>query len=205
MAEGSSPRSPRILGLTGAIACGKTTVGDILLRLGALKRIDADLVVHELMRPRTQVTTAIADAFGGEVLRADGAVDRAALAARVFGDPAALQLLEGITHPAVRAIIRQRLSELGGEQGVVIVDAVKLLQSDLLPLCDAVWVVRCNADEQMRRLVELRGMTAEAAVARTAAQPSFDHPQVVRFIDNAGSRSDLERQVETAWKELNAA
>ncbi len=200
---GKSAGAPRILGLTGAIGCGKTTVGDMLLRLGALERIDADTVVHELMAPETAVTAAIADTFGIDVLRDDGAVDRGALAAKVFADQTALRKLEAITHPAVRATIRQRLTGLEGRDGIVIVDAVKLLQGDLLPLCDTVWVVRCPRDEQTRRLIAIRGMTAEAAEKRIAAQPAFDHPRVDRVIENTGSLDQLEKQVATAWHEFN--
>jgi dephospho-CoA kinase len=200
---GNPTRTPRVLGLTGAIGCGKTTVGDILLRLGALGRIDADTVVHELMAPGTPVTAAIADSFGTDVLRDDGGVDRAALAATVFADQAALQQLEAITHPAVRTTIRKRLEGLRGRDGIVIVDAVKLLQGDLLPLCDAIWVVTCPPDEQTRRLVEMRRMTTEAAEARIRAQPSFEHPRVTRLIENTGSLDHLRQQVAAAWHELN--
>lgn len=199
---GTAADAPRILGLTGAIGCGKTTVGDMLLRFGALERIDADTVVHELMAPATAVTAAIADTFGTDVLRDDGAVDRGALAAEVFADQAALQKLEAITHPAVRATIRRRLEALHGREGIVIVDAVKLLQGDLLPLCDAVWVVRCLPGEQTRRLITIRGMTAEAAGERIAAQPSFAHPRVTRVVENTGSLEHLEKQVEAAWHGL---
>lgn len=205
MAGDATTLSPRVLGLTGAIGCGKTTVGDLLLGLGALERIDADTVVHSLMAPGTVTTAAIADAFGPRVMNDDGGVDRGTLAARVFADAAALRTLEGITHPAVRAEIRRRLRDLAGHDGIVVVDAVKLLQSDLLPLCDAVWVVRCPLEEQVRRLTELRGMTGTAAAGRIAAQPSFEHPRVSRIIDNAGSRRDLERQVSAGWNDLLSA
>lgn len=200
---GTAAGAPRILGLTGAIGCGKTTVGDMLLRLGAVERIDADTVVHELMAPGTAVTAAITDTFGTGVLRDDGAVDRGALAAKVFADPAALRKLEAITHPAVRAEIRRHLEDLKEQDGIVIVDAVKLLQGDLLPLCDAVWVVRCPPVDQTRHLIAIRGMTAEAAGERIAAQPSFDHPRVARVIENSGSLDHLEKQIEAAWHELN--
>ncbi len=200
---GNSTRAPRIIGLTGPIGCGKTTVGDILLRLGARDRIDADTVVHELMAPGTPVTVAITEAFGTGILQDNGAVDRRSLATIVFADQGALRKLESITHPAVRAAIRRKLGDLGGDDGIVVVDAVKLLQGDLLPLCDEVWVVTCPHDEQTRRLVDIRGMTAEAAEARIAAQPSFDHPRVTRVIENTGSLDELRQQVTAAWREVS--
>jgi dephospho-CoA kinase len=197
--------TPRILGLTGPIGCGKTTVGDLLGELGALERIDADRVVHELMAAGTATSREVGRAFGPEALKADGSVDRAALARIVFADAVARTRLEAIVHPAVRRAIRQRIEELKGRRGIVVVDAVRLLQSDLLPLCDWVWVVRCDEGEQRRRLRENRGMDEESIEGRLAAQPSFDHPRVTRVIDNSGSVEELRRQVERMWSELQSA
>jgi dephospho-CoA kinase len=132
-------------------------------------------------------------------------VDRAALARIVFADAVARTRLEAIVHPAVRRAIRQRIEELKGRRGIVVVDAVRLLQSDLLPLCDWVWVVRCDEGEQRRRLRENRGMDEESIEGRLAAQPSFDHPRVTRVIDNSGSVEELRRQVERMWSELQSA
>lgn len=194
--------TPLILGLTGPIGCGKTTVGDILLDLGALERIDADQVVHELTGPDSEVTAQVAEVFGPSAIAPGGAVDRQALGRMVFGDPDKLRRLESITHPAVRREIRRRIEALEGSKGVVVVDAVKLLQSDLLPLTDAVWVVTCAPDEEMRRLTERRQMTPEDAAARVRAQPSFDHPRVSRVIENNQSLMKLRHNVTEGWMEL---
>jgi dephospho-CoA kinase len=194
--------APRILGLTGPIACGKTTVGNLLLELGALERIDADESVHELMAPGTPTTARIAGEFGPEILATDGAVDRAKLAEIVFADRGALRRLEQIVHPAVRKAIRERIAGMAGREGVVVVDAVKLLQSDLLELCSAVWVVRCERPAQMERLMNTRGMAVEAAQGRLAAQPSFDHPLVTAVIENCRSLKQLRREVEAEWNAL---
>lgn len=194
--------APRILGLTGPIACGKSAVGDLLLELGALERIDADQAVHQLMLSGTPTTGHIRSVFGPQVINPDGSVDRTALGELVFADAQALARLEGIVHPAVRQVIRSRLAELSRRAGIVVVDAVKLLQSELLELCDAIWVVRCSADTQMQRLTEIRHMTESAARSRMAAQPSFVHPRVTTIIDNSGSMEDLRRQVESAWSAL---
>lgn len=202
MAAGDTRPGPLLLGLTGPIGCGKSTVGDVLLDLGALERIDADRVVHELMVPGTPVTRDIENAFGQGVIAADGSVDRQRVAAIVFSDPVALQRLEAITHPAVREVVRARLDSHCEQGGVVVVDAVKLLQSELLPLMDVVWVIRCSPEAQMRRLTQNRGMTPEAARQRVAAQPKFAHPRVTTVIENSGSLEELRQEVERMWERL---
>jgi dephospho-CoA kinase len=199
MATNAQARAPLVLGLTGPIACGKTTVGDLLLKLGALERIDADESVHELMQPGTASTQAVAAAFGQEVIQEDGGVDRARLAELVFGHPEQLRRLEEIVHPAVRQLIRRRLTRLTDQSGVVVLDAVKLLQSDLLDLCSAVWVVRCSHSAELERLMRNRNMSREQAEARLASQPSFDHPRVTEIIENSGSMQDLRAHVQSAW------
>jgi len=205
MAARRQTDSPFLLGLTGPIACGKTTVGDILLELGALERIDADRVVHTLMEPGTPTTGAIRGEFGDEILRPDGSVDRGRLGRLVFADAEALRRLEGIVHPAVRHSIRERLPQFEGRPGVLVVDAVKLLQSELLELCDGVWVVQCSAAAQLRRLTEIRHMTAEEAQGRLAAQPSFSSPRVTAVIENSGSMDELRQRVEEEWSALSLA
>jgi dephospho-CoA kinase len=194
--------APRILGLTGPIACGKTTVGNLLLEFGALERIDADEVVHELMKAGTDTTRLVERAFGAEIIAADGSVDRGALGARVFSDPAALRRLESLTHPAVGPAIQARVERFAGREGVVILDAVKLLQSDLADLCSAVWVVQCTREEELQRLIEDRAMTQLEADQRIAAQPDFDDPRVSAVIDNSGSLDETRAEVRRRWQEF---
>lgn len=189
--------APWILGITGPIGCGKTTVGAILLDLGAIERIDADRVVHRLMAPGTTVTARISERFPAAVK--GGEVDRAALGRIVFDDPAALRELENITHPAVRQEIRGEIEGMRGRSGVLVVDAVKLLQSDLLPLVDEVWLVRCDPNVQRCRLAEDRGMSTQTINGRLAAQPLFEHERVIRVIDNSSSLAELRRTVRDAW------
>jgi dephospho-CoA kinase len=202
MGPGGTQATTRILGLTGPIGCGKTTVGNILLELGATERIDADRVVHALMAPGTETTRQVESAFGAELLTADGAVDRARLAEKVFGNDTELRRLESIVHPAVRRHIKERLSEFDSTGSTVIVDAVRLLQSDLLPLVEQVWVVHCRPEVELARLTAARGMPAQAARARMAAQPQFDHPRVALVIDNSGTPEQLRTQVEPAWSQF---
>jgi dephospho-CoA kinase len=202
----TDPRTgPRILGLTGPIACGKSTVGDFLLELGAAERIDADRVVHELSQPGTETTAMIAREFGDDILQADGAVDRGRLGTLVFSDTGALRRLEAITHPAVRRVIRTHLQEYAGTpSGVVVLDAIKLLQSELLEIVDAVWVVTCARDVEMKRLSELRSMAVVEAEARLEAMPPFAHSRVTEVIDNSGTIEELRAQVEAAWQRFLA-
>jgi dephospho-CoA kinase len=189
------------IGLTGNIACGKSTVGRLLAERGA-EYVDADRLVHALMEPGTAETERIVARFGPEVRDADGRIDRRALGARVWSDPAAMAELEAILHPGVRAAVGRRLAETAAP--AIVVDAIKLIEGGLYKEMDAVWVVTCPRAEQVRRLIETRGLTEQEAVARIAAQgPQEDkvrHATVV--IDNAGSLADLERQIDAAWRGL---
>lgn len=204
MAAEHPPTTPRILGLTGPIACGKTTVGTMVLELGALARIDADAVVHELMAAGTETTYQVERQFGAGVIARSGAVDRAALGARVFADQEALRRLEEIVHPAVRHTVRQRIRGFTGRAGAVVLDAVKLLQSDLAGLCSTIWVVTCTREDELRRLKEDRGMTLPAATDRIAAQPNFDDPRVSHVIDNSGRLEQTRAEVRRLWDEFMA-
>lgn len=160
-------------------------------------------MVHALQGPGTEVTRYIAAAFG-DVLQPDGAVDRVRLGRIVFADPDALRRLEAIVHPAVRHAVRDRLDALQGPGGVVVVDAVKLLQSDLISLVETVWVVCCAPEIQRHRLTETRRLSAVEAAERMRAQPSFDHPKVGAVIENSGSRADLQRLVAEQWERFMA-
>jgi dephospho-CoA kinase len=196
MAAERSQARPHVLGLTGGIGCGKSTVAELLLQRGALRHIDADQVVHHLMAAGSPTSAAIGQTFGQEVLAPDGSVDRTRLGAVVFADPGALSKLEALTHPAVREEIRKEMDSLEGSKGFVVLDAVKLLQSELLPLCNAVWVVRCGRDVQLNRLLTERGMSPEEARNRIRAQPSFEHSAVTAVIENSATREELQQQVQ---------
>ena len=200
MAARNPQATPRILGLTGPIACGKSTVGSMLLQLGALARIDADEVVHELMRPGTETTRRIEYAFGPEVISPDRSVDRKTLGERVFSNAEPLHDLEEIVHPAVDSAIRTRLERFAGVRGIVVLDAVKLLQTDLAELCSAIWVVRCSSGEELRRLMANRGMTQSEAEKRIASQPDFVDPRVSAVIDNSGTLDDTCAEVAMRWR-----
>jgi len=192
-----------IIGVTGPIATGKSTVDRMLRELGANPVIDGDLVVHELYHDSGELRERLVALFGPAITGPDGAIDRRALGARVFGDPAALRRLEEVVHPAVRAEVRRRLDRAPPD-AVAVVDAVKLLQGDMAHLCTARWWVAASRDEQLRRLVELRHFSPEDAERRLAAQPRLEdwRDQVDLVIDNAGVLDRTRRQVEAAWRAL---
>ncbi len=169
---------------------------------------DADQVTREVMRPGEPAYQAIVDAFGPAILTAAGGpIDRAALGRIVFGDQAKLRQLERIVHPVTRARIESWLDEEetraagSGRRPVTVLDAVKLIENGYPAICDAVWVVVCDPEEQVRRLVESRGMLLADARQRIAAQP----PQAAKVaaadvvIDNSGTLAETEAQVEAAW------
>ena len=191
-----------IIGVTGPIATGKSTVDRMLRELGANPVIDADQVVHELYRDSRELRERLVTLFGPTIVGPD-AIDRRALGARVFGDPTALRQLEEVVHPAVRAEVRRRLDEASPD-AVAVVDAVKLLQGDMARLCTARWWVTASREEQLRRLVESRHSALEDAERRLAAQPRLEdwRDQVDLVIDNSGALDDTRRQVEAAWRAL---
>lgn len=192
---------PYIIGLTGNIACGKSTVREMLREHGAAT-LDADALVHDLYLPGDPVFRAVVGAFGADILTADGTLDRRALGRKVFGDPAALARLEGLTHPAViertwQWVARQKAS-------VVVVDAVKLIEAGIANGCDALWVVSCPPDEERRRLMTRPGMTEVEADRRLAAQApeaeKVERADVV--IDNGGTMDATRAQIDRAWSAL---
>ena len=145
---------PAIIGLTGPIGCGKTTVGSMLAELGGAF-IDADALARTVTAPGQPALRALRERFGDSVFETSGALDRAALGRIVFEDPAALADLEAIVHPGVRALLEERLERARREgDPFVVVEAIKLIEGGLAQRCDEVWVVECPADVQRRRLAE---------------------------------------------------
>jgi dephospho-CoA kinase len=197
----AGPPQPFVIGLTGNIACGKSTVLAMLAEHGAAT-IDADAVYHELIIPGAPLWRALRDHFGQHIVAPDGTIDRRAHGAIVFADPAALSSLDALTHPAVIAEIRQRLASLAAP--VVVVDAVKLVESGLDEECDQLWVVVCDPAQQIARLVARDRLTPDEAARRVAAQPpladKLARADVV--IDNSGPLAATRDQVATAWRRL---
>lgn len=197
-------RMPYIIGLTGNIACGKSTVRGMMQERGAAT-LDADLLVHDLYMPGDPVYTAVIDAFGADILGMDAMIDRRILGRKVFGDPAALVRLEALTHPAV--IERTWAWVARQTTPVVVVDAVKLIEAGIADGCDAVWVVTCPPEVERRRLMSRPGMTAAEADRRLAAQAP-EAEKVARadvVIDNGGTVDATRDQIERAWRALPIA
>jgi dephospho-CoA kinase len=197
---------PYILGLTGNIASGKTTIGLMLLELGLSDYIDADAVVHELYLPGQALPPALASAFGPDVLDSAGGVDRRALGAIVFGALERLRQLEDIVHPAVRAALLNKVRALAPD-AIAALDAIKLIESGYAPFCQGLWVITCPPELQLQRLIERRGLSAEDAHARLAAQPPVDAklPLATAVIHNDGSLENLRQQVTDAWRAFKAS
>ena len=160
----------KILGLTGDIACGKSTVARLLGERG-VRHLDADLQVRELYGD-LDFAARLAARFS-DILSESGAVDRAKLAPLVFDNPANLRDLESLVHPAVAALRARQLADLRAQGcDVAVVEAVKLLESGQGAACDEVWCVVAAADVQLRRLIENRGLNQDDARARLINQPS---------------------------------
>jgi dephospho-CoA kinase len=197
---------PYILGLTGNIACGKTTVGRLLRELGADAYVDADQVVHDLYQPGSPLVQQLASAFGPQILDTQGGVNRRALGDIVFHDPQKLVQLEGIVHPLVRAKLIAIMRAIP-ENGIGVLDAVKLVESGYGPLCHGLWLVVCPPEQQLQRLMRDRYMSAEDARARIDAQAPVESKRelATEIINNNGSLDDLRRQVSAAWQRFIAS
>ena len=193
-----------MLGLTGGIGSGKSTVDALLEEKGAVV-LDADAIVRELQQPVMPVFEAMVERFGSDIVGADGALDRAAVAEIVFNDPEALQDLNAMVHPAVGERINQRLSELAGTDEVVVLDIPLLVEGDREGYA-GVLVVDTDPEVALRRLVEHRGFCEEDARARMANQASRED-RLARadvVIRNDGTLDDLRREVDRAWDWIEA-
>jgi dephospho-CoA kinase len=196
--------SPRVIGLTGPIGAGKSTVAGMLRDLGA-KVIDADAVVHDEQSRGTVGYSAIVQAFGTHVLGEDKEIDRAKLAAEVFADPNKLARLERIMHPRVIARILQARKMLK-DGDVMVVEAIKLLESDLRRACDEIWVVLAPRALQLERL-RARGLPqseAELRLLRQASEEEFRAAADVVIV-NDGGRDTTSARVREAWERLRSA
>ncbi|MFI8087640.1 dephospho-CoA kinase [Streptomyces sp. NPDC086080] len=190
------------VGLTGGIGAGKSEVARLLAECGAVL-IDADRIAREVVEPGTPGLAAVVDAFGEEVLAADGTLDRPRLGSIVFTDPEKLAVLNSIVHPLVGARSRE-LEEAAAEDAVVVHDVPLLTENGLAPLYDLVIVVDASPETQLDRLVGRRGMTEEDARARMAAQATREQRRAIAdiVIDNDVPLGELERRVKDIGAEL---
>ena len=189
-----------LVGLTGGIGSGKSSVSALLAAKGAVV-VDADEVVREQQRPGTPVFDAMVERFGPGIVGADGMLDRAAVADIVFADPKALEDLNNIVHPAVGAEIARRMEALSSTDAVVVLDVPLLVEASRgYPLAGLI-VVDVDPDIAVERLVMQRGMTEEDARSRMSRQASREERRARAdvVIDNRGTPSDLARQVDAVW------
>ncbi len=195
------PTPPYRIGLTGNIATGKSAVGRMLAELGA-EVIDADRVTHAVLATDGAAYPTVVATFGAEILTSDGSIDRGKLGGIVFSDAEALAQLERLVHPPVIAEVRRRITASAAP--VIVVEAIKLLESGVADDYDAIWVTTCPETAQVKRLMRSRHLTRAEALRRIHAQP----PQAEKLaradvvIDTSGSLHETRAQVIAAWEAI---
>jgi dephospho-CoA kinase len=193
-----------VIGLTGGIGSGKSTVAAMLAELGA-DVIDTDKVGHEVYRPGTEGFRQVTQAFGDGILAVDGTIDRRALAAKVFADPDALRRLNGIVHPLIGLAVRDWLQRVQAESRTtpIVVEAPVLMEAGW-QFFDEVWVVIVEPDTAVARVTASRPMTPEEVRSRIAAQMSNAERirRAHRVLRNDGDLPGLRAQVEAAWRAI---
>lgn len=195
-----------LVGLTGGIGAGKSTVSTLLADHGAVI-VDADQIARDLQQPGSPVLDRMAERFGSNVVRSDGSLDRAAVAAIVFGDSpeakAALADLNGIVHPAMQAEIRRQIDAHRGTDRIVVLDFPLLGENPRSDIAATI-VVDIEPEVAVRRLVEFRGMDETDARNRIASQISREERlrRATFVVDNSGDQVALRRHVDELWREL---
>lgn len=191
-----------VIGLTGGIASGKSSVARLLGEHGAVV-LDADLLGHRAYEPGAGAYRGVVEAFGQDVVAADGTIDRRALGAKVFGKPEELDRLTGIVWPEIRKLAQQQIAE-AATGSIVVLEAAVLLEAGWQDLTDEVWVVVVDPEVAVERAVARGGLDADAVRSRIEAQLSNDerksHADLV--IDNSGDAQALEKLVDAAWTAL---
>jgi dephospho-CoA kinase len=193
-----------VIGLTGGIASGKSTVAKMLSELGAVV-IDADKVGHEAFRPHTEAWRKIVAAFGKDILGQNEEIDRSKLAQLVFNDPKALQRLNRTMHPLMHLIVEKRIKALRRQRiEVVVLEATLLIEAKWTDLVDQVWVTITPGDTVINRLVSQKGFTEEQARARIKSQTPIaqraKNADVV--IRNDADIDTIRKKVEGLWQKL---
>ena len=193
------------VGLTGNIASGKSHAALLFAESGA-HLIDADIIVHELLAPCTRTYGKVVDAFGAEILTADGQIDRKRLGQIIFGSPEKRLLLNSVTHPDVGAEILKRIFQLEQSYpgGIVIVDGALIVETGGHKMYDRLVVVTCNPSLQISRLMSRDGLTQEEARARMSSQmPIEEKLKLADYtIDTSGTLRQTEDQVGAIYRDL---
>jgi dephospho-CoA kinase len=195
-----------LVGLTGGIASGKSVVARRLAEHGAVV-VDADAIAREVVEPGTPGLARIAEEFGTDVIAADGSLDRAALGAIVFADPAKLAVLNGITHPAVLELSQRRFAEAGAADpdAVVVYDVPLLSEARGKAEFDVVVVVSAPEETRIERMVSLRGMSREEAERRIRSQVSEEERRALadHVIESGGTLDETLAQADELWTVLH--
>jgi dephospho-CoA kinase len=194
-----------LVGLTGGIGSGKSTVARMLEERGAVV-FDADLLAREAVEPGTPGHTAVIERFGADVLAPGGELDREALASIVFADPSARRDLEQIVHPEVRRLFAEGSEAYRDTDRIVVFSAPLLVESGMHTAFEILVVISATVATQIERLMRQRGMSEAAIRARIDAQaPLEDKAAVADFlVDNEGTLAELQSQVERLWHDLSA-
>ena len=194
-----------LVGLTGGIGSGKSTVARMLEERGAVV-FDADLLARAAVEPGTPGHTAVIERFGADVLAPGGELDREALASIVFADPSARRDLEQIVHPEVRRLFAEGSEAYHDTDRIVVFSAPLLVESGMHTAFEILVVVSATVATQVERLMRQRGMSEAAIRARIDAQaPLEDKAAVADFlVDNEGTLAELESQIERLWHDLSA-
>jgi len=194
----------KVIGLTGGIATGKSTVAAMLQQLGA-RIIDADALAREIVEPGKEAWQEIVSAFGREILRADQSIDREKLRRQVFEDQQARKRLESITHPRIRTLAQQRIQQLAAEGAEIIVYMAPLLFENQAHLwLRPVILVACDLAKQKKRLRDRDKLTEGQIRQHLKAQMSLAEKRKLAdsIIENNGSVEELKKQVQEVWEEL---
>jgi dephospho-CoA kinase len=194
-----------LVGLTGGIGTGKSTVARMLEKRGAVV-FDADVLARQAVAPGTPGFDQVVERFGPNVLAPGGGLDREALASIVFSDPAARRDLEGIVHPEVRRMFAEGCEEYRDSDRVVVFSAPLLVETGMHTAFDRLIVVSAPVATQIERLMRDRGMAERDVQARIAAQLPLEAKAEVAdiLLDNEGTLEDFERSVERVWRDLDA-
>lgn len=193
-----------VIGLTGGILSGKSTISGMLAEKGAVI-IDADKIGHEAYKPLTSTWQELRDAFGDGILKKNGEIDRKRLGEIVFADPQALERLNKIVHPRMHEMIREEIDCLKGEEvAVVVLEAAVLIEASWTDLVDEVWVAVAPEEVVIKRLQNRGGLSEEQARARIRSQISngerVKHADII--IDTDCELSEVRARVEELWETL---
>jgi len=190
---------PFVVGITGGVGSGKSTAASCLKKHGAVV-VDADEISRTLTKNGSPVIAEISQAFGAQILHADGSLNRSALAALVFSDSKALEKLNAIMHPKIRMEAIRQIEACAIDQ-IVVYDMPLLIETDSVALCDVVIVVDLDTKEQIERLVKNRGMSHEEAEARIRNQATREQRNLVAtwVIDNSKTTKECEQECASVW------